>query len=495
MILVNSPEPTTTSNEQGILQQVMAQRQSQSSSQVPTIAQIMSPQQASNSQQQQVKTSRQTTTDNVTINGHTYMHINMANVQYRVQSKHDNNNDKSGFGSLINGGATGGMSGDDVMVIEYQDWYADVTGCTDQTVKDIPLATVAGIVRSTSGPVIWVMHEYAHLGKGKTIHSIAQLEDFENDVDERSLKNKRKPGKQRIVTKDGYVFPIQIRNGLPEVDMEKPSKEQFDSFPHVIMTRDDMWDPSVLDNELNLDEFHECLQYPAENEEAFFDARVDDTGLYAQRYIAKLTLSQVKKSVLNREEAADYLASEKMQISIFDEEIKEQEAQDEQSDEKRTKEAENARKVKKKDFDWNALRPCFAYIPTEVLKRTFDCTSQFARNIVRLPFRIHLKTRFPAANVQRRTEPVATDTIWSDTPAVNGGEMAAQVFVGRNTFVTDVYGMRTDADFIGTLEDNIRKRGAMDKLISDRAQAEISKKVQDILRMYRIDDYQSKLYH
>jgi hypothetical protein len=48
--------------------------------------------------------------------------------------------------------------------------------------------------------------------------------------------------------------------------------------------------------------------------------------------------------------------------------------------------------------------------------------------------------------------------------------------------MTDVYGMTTDKQFSNTVEDNIRERGASTKLISDRAQVEISKKVQAILR-------------
>ena len=42
--------------------------------------------------------------------------------------------------------------------------------------------------------------------------------------------------------------------------------------------------------------------------------------------------------------------------------------------------------------------------------------------------------------------------------------------------------------------DEIRRSGAMDRLISDNAKAEISKKVKDILRMFVIDDWQSKPY-
>jgi len=55
--------------------------------------------------------------------------------------------------------------------------------------------------------------------------------------------------------------------------------------------------------------------------------------------------------------------------------------------------------------------------------------------------------------------------------------------------------MKSDKQFVDTLEDNIRKRGAMDKLISDSAQVEISNKVKDFLRAYCIDDWQSEPHH
>ena len=52
--------------------------------------------------------------------------------------------------------------------------------------------------------------------------------------------------------------------------------------------------------------------------------------------------------------------------------------------------------------------------------------------------------------------------------------------------------MKTDKHYINTLENNIRTHGAMDKLISDCAQVEISKKVLDILRAYQIGAWQSE---
>jgi hypothetical protein len=51
---------------------------------------------------------------------------------------------------------------------------------------------------------------------------------------------------------------------------------------------------------------------------------------------------------------------------------------------------------------------------------------------------------------------VATDTIWSDTPAIDNGAKFAQLFVGRRLLVTDIYPMKTDKEFVNALEDNIR---------------------------------------
>jgi hypothetical protein len=145
--------------------------------------------------------------------------------------------------------------------------------------------------------------------------------------------------------------------------------------------------------------------------------------------------------------------------------------------------------------DHQALCPHFAWAPADVVQRTYAATTQYAKNILRLPFRKHFKSRFPALNVFRRREAVATDTVYADTPAIDDGATAAQVIVGTTTMVTDIYGIKSDKEFVNTLEDQIRKRGAMDKLISDRAQVEISKKVQDLLRAYVIDDWQSEPHH
>ena len=73
------------------------------------------------------------------------------------------------------------------------------------------------------------------------------------------------------------------------------------------------------------------------------------------------------------------------------------------------------------------------------------------------PMRRHLKSRNPALNVPRRHEAVATDTVYSDTPAVDSGVKQAQRFVGKESSVSDIYPMRSGKKFVKTLEDNIQR--------------------------------------
>ena len=88
----------------------------------------------------------------------------------------------------------------------------------------------------------------------------------------------------------------------------------------------------------------------------------------------------------------------------------------------------------------------------------------------------------PALNVHIKNEPVATDTVFSDTPSVDSIVTSAQLLVGCESMVYDIYPLKSIKPFVNTLEDNIHERRAMDWLISDSAQVDISNKVRDILR-------------
>jgi hypothetical protein len=130
--------------------------------------------------------------------------------------------------------------------------------------------------------------------------------------------------------------------------------------------------------------------------------------------------------------------------------------------------------------EYALLKPQFAWTPADTINRALTITTQYARGRVSDTIRQHWKSRFPACNVKRRNDAVATDTIFSDSPAVYSGNKVAKIFVGRTSLVADVYSIKTDKEFVNTLEDNIRERGAMGKLISDCARVETVTRIKDI---------------
>ena len=63
---------------------------------------------------------------------------------------------------------------------------------------------------------------------------------------------------------------------------------------------------------------------------------------------------------------------------------------------------------------------------------------------------------FSALKLKCRDKPVATDTVCSDTSAIDDGSTSTQIFVRTKTLVTDVYRIKLDKQFVNTLENNIR---------------------------------------
>ena len=303
--------------------------------------------------------------------------------------------------------------------------------------------------------VIGIFNEYAHLGKGSSIHSSGQLEWFKTHVDEKSIKV---GGTQLITTLDGYSVPLLIKDGLAyATSLGRPTDHDMDSYPHVFFTSPDEWDPSVLDHDpppLDGLDPSQMLDQP------FGDPMFDAYGDFNERIIANLNILLDAPP----EDCRSYTA--------------------------------NLHQSSSQEPDWNALRPFFAWTSPSSIQDTFNVTTRHGIAPHTQDYiKKHFKSRNPVFNIPRRSEAVATDTIFSDTPAVDDGSTMAQFFCGRDTLVCDAYGIKSTKQFINTLSDNIRKRGAMDTLISDGGKYEISKRVTDLLRSLFIKDYQSEPYH
>ena len=70
----------------------------------------------------------------------------------------------------------------------------------------------------------------------------------------------------------------------------------------------------------------------------------------------------------------------------------------------------------------------------------------------------------------------------------------AQFCIGHTLHVADAFGILSEKEFVNTLEDIIQRPGAMDLLISHNAKNETSGRADDVLRAYKIKDWQSEPY-
>ena len=364
-------------------------------------------------------------------------------------------------GSLVDREDNGGLAGSDVRILSRSSRKCTVTGIDSH---ELDVVQCAALVETNHGVVNLIMNEYVCCGKRHAIHSSGQIEWFKNSVDDRSVQV---GGKQRICTTDGYAMPLTCRGGLLYLSiLGKPTDTDLERYPAVHLTGSHEWDPSVLhythpsgDGE---------PPWSNDSDERFaFDPNFDEFEDYTQRAIQTLSIFNDSSSTLapcSTLMTNDHVSGPSNMMPVL-----------------------RSLTMKTSDhilvgFMWILLRNHGTVYPVGVsTPNTFGMKK-------------HLKSRNPALNIYRRHEPVATDTVFSDTAAVDSGVEQAQVFVGRDTLVADAYPMKSGKQFVNTVEDIIR-RGAMDKLLSDSVKTEISNKVMDILRAYHISNWHSEPYH
>ena len=131
---------------------------------------------------------------------------------------------------LIDWGANGGLAGADMRVIHTTPRKINIVGIGDHELTGLNVVTAATLLDTQKCPIIGVFHEYAHLGKGKSIHAAGQLEWFNCKVDDRS---QHVGGAQSIQTSEGYVIPLFIEYGLVYMQsMRIPTDHDLQYYPH-----------------------------------------------------------------------------------------------------------------------------------------------------------------------------------------------------------------------------------------------------------------------
>ena len=348
---------------------------------------------------------------------------------------------------MVDHGANEDLAGPDMRGIHRTYRKIKIQDIDNHEVADLDVVTAATLLNTSQGKVIGIFNEYAYLWKGSSIHSSGQLEWLQTNVDETSVKV---GGTQLINTLDGYSVPLLIKDGLAyATSLGRPTDQDIDTYPHVFITSPDKWDHSQVPDQL------------------FGDPMFDACGDFNKHIIANL-------NTLLGAPPGDCGSCTEIS-SVF---------------------TANLHQSSPQEPDWNTQRPFLAWTSPSSIKDTFNVTTSHGTAPNTQDYiKNHFKPRNPVFSIPRCSEAVATDTIFSDTTAVDDGSTMTQFFCGHDTLVCDAYGIKSTKQFINTLSDKIRKWGAMDTLISDGGKYDISKGVTDLLHSLFIQDYQSESYH
>ena len=348
---------------------------------------------------------------------------------------------------LVDHGANKGLAGPDMRGIHRTYCKIKIQDIDNHEVADLDVVTTATLLNTSQEKVIGIFNEYAYLWKGSSIHSSGQLEWLQTHVHETSVKV---GGTQLINTLDGYSVPLLIKDGLAyATSIGRSTDQDMDTYPHVLITSPDEWDPSQVPDQL------------------FGVPMFDACGDFNKPIIANL--NNLLDAPPGDCESCPEISS------VF---------------------TANLHQSSPQEPDWNTQRPFLAWTSPSSIKDTSNVTTRHGTAPNTQDYiKNHFKPRNPVSSIPRCSEDVATDKIFSDTPAVDDGSTMAQFFCGHDTLVCDAYGIKSTKQFINTLSDNIRKWGAMDTLISDGGNYDISKGVTDLLHSLFIQDYQSESYH
>ena len=196
------------------------------------------------------------------------------------------------------------------------------------------------------------------------------MESYGLGVDEKSIKLKQ--GSQTITTIEGYIIPLDIVHGLAYMQMRPYSDQEWDELPHIVFTSDVDWDPDEVDMLL-------------ENDKSWYDSQPDVN--HGNDY--DFTVFDQKGNYVVPKTVNSHFLKDNMEFLV------------------------NERTTKPTPRDYSRYTKYFLDTTPEIVKHTFRAMTQYARSgwITGTTTQTH-KSPFPALNVFRRNEAVATDTIY-----------------------------------------------------------------------------------
>ena len=218
-----------------------------------------------------------------------------------------------------------------------------------------------------------------------------------------------------------------MHDGLPCIDMRIPMDADLENYPHVFLTADSTWDPSVLDNEFDEQFCDTITELPEVKERRDgADPCVDNCGFpqtwedceslfcTQDEFIAanSNTTNSVTKDVYYDTSASGVTYYDDTGAVIHDYVLMTY---------FETMVATAPNRVWKLFPDLERLKPFFGWASTDKIKTMLDKTTQHYHGVIHFPFCKHFKSQCPGANVPCLNKWMAMDTFFNNTPAMDDG--------------------------------------------------------------------------
>ena len=360
--------------------------------------------------------------------------------------------------------------------IAYSGRYANMTGFANDLEKhDVPIASGLTKVMDRWGqPCLLGMHEAAELKYNESsLISTNQSREAGTWIDD---VMKRHGGTQTIVAQvEGWdnetrEFDLEAESGLLKIECQYPTDDELNSLPRVWLTANEKpWDPDVLDDDTVT--VPSCYQ----TNHQVTDSDTEDNKKHDMEELMEMDNFAKQVGRQNVLVQAIWIATGMSTIANVTSKVM-----------NLVGSKTSKRSAKIKDPDLDLYRPRLGWLPLETIKKTFENTTQLYMHVPSFhPFRKHLKSRAPQLNVPRLAETYATDTGFASETAL-GGINCFQLFVGKSSLRTAVFGMQSEDQGPEALEDFIRDKGAPYVIKNDNSKMQTSKAWSKILRKYNI---------
>ena len=119
----------------------------------------------------------------------------------------------------------------------------NIKGIDEHEMRSLKIGTFSGVINTQRGEVIAVFNQSAYHPFGKSILSSIQVEDNGITVYD---KVQARGGRQCLETPDGYIIPLDGHQGLVYMKIRSFTNEEHGRLPHVMLTHDIPWDPSIV---------------------------------------------------------------------------------------------------------------------------------------------------------------------------------------------------------------------------------------------------------